>query len=134
MSAGKSADAIVALWRELDSSIGDYDRLKAMCCEIRLPILRRILRRLKARVVSVEARTVDDAAVAEKRLGDFEADLAYLRESYEHNIQRFLLRCLNDDPSAGDYLRWLSAEVSSLSEVFSDVNENSTLGCSRDGW
>jgi hypothetical protein len=41
--------------------------------------------------VSTEARAVDDAATAEKRLVDFSADLTWdlagLREAYERNIQ-----------------------------------------------
>jgi hypothetical protein len=74
---------------------------------------------------------VDNAAIAEKRLIEFDAelieDLANLREVYKRHIE-----CIGDlcspvsegDPSVGDYLRWFAMEDASLPEVFSGVIDN----------
>jgi hypothetical protein len=86
---------------------------------------------LEARVKSSEAHTVDVATAGEKRLADFEKehikDLADMCVFYERNVQSIGGLCslmLEDEPSVVDYIRWLTAEVTGLPEVFAGVNEN----------
>jgi hypothetical protein len=74
---------------------------------------------------------VDEAAAGEKRLVDFEMelviDLAELRMAYERSVQSMKGLCSpmpEGEPTVADYVRWLTTEVTSLPEVFSDVNEN----------
>jgi hypothetical protein len=46
---------------------------------------------------------------------------------YERNVQSIGGLCslmLEDEPSVVDYIRWLTAEVTGLPEVFAGVNEN----------
>jgi hypothetical protein len=61
------------------------------------------------------------AVASDKRLSDFEAelirDLVGLRKLYSRNVQSFRGMCLlmsEGDPSAADYIRWLSTEVGGL--------------------
>jgi hypothetical protein len=86
---------------------------------------------LEINVMSIKAHIVDSTAAGEKRLNDFEAelvrDLAGLRRLYIHNIQVIRGLCslmFEADPSAADYIHWLSMEVVGLPEMFADVNEN----------
>jgi hypothetical protein len=86
---------------------------------------------LEAKIKSAKAHTMDVAAVGERRLNDFEAellrDLAGLQRLYIHNVQVIRGLCSpmpKDDPSAADYIHWLSTEVAGLPEMFVGVNEN----------
>jgi hypothetical protein len=88
---------------------------------------------LGARVRSAEAHSIDVAADDEKRLRDFEDGLVQkmeeLRGLYAGNVRTIGGLCspvLAEEPSAGDYLRWLSEEISGLPDMFIGVNENST--------
>jgi hypothetical protein len=147
----KSAKVVVALRRELDSVIGDYDLLKddnnillaehnvlwdhvtSLVSELAKAKASTAvgIAALKVNVVSIKAHILDDAAAVKKHLVDFEMnltkDLANLSEAYERNIQSINNLCspiLNDGPSVGDYMRWLAVEIASLPEVFSGINEN----------
>jgi hypothetical protein len=86
---------------------------------------------LESRIRSTEAHSVEVAAAGEKRLIEFEGelikDLPGLRKLYEHNIQSIGGLCSlmpKSEPPVVDYIRWLSAEVIGLLEVFAGVNEN----------
>jgi hypothetical protein len=86
---------------------------------------------LEMRVKATEAHSVNVAASSEKRFRDFEdeliQDLAELRALYEHNAQTIGGLCSplpEGEPSATDYLRWLSLEISGLPNMFGGVNEN----------
>jgi hypothetical protein len=86
---------------------------------------------LEARIWSIEAHSMDVATASEKHLRDLESDLikdlAGLRSLYVHNIQSIGGMCSSmpvSDPSAADYIRWLSAEVTGLPLMFASVNEN----------
>jgi hypothetical protein len=84
---------------------------------------------LEATVKSVEARSVAVAATSNKRLSHFEAelmkDLTELREfSYIRCIGGLCSLMPEGDPSAMDYIRWLSVEVADHPKVFAGVNEN----------
>jgi hypothetical protein len=66
---------------------------------------------LEAKVASIEARFMDDAAAVDKHFVDFReeltGDLAGLREAYERNIQSLGGICSppsDDTPSVEDYL------------------------------
>jgi hypothetical protein len=86
---------------------------------------------LETKVRSVDAHSVDVAAAGEKCLKDFEGelikDLVELRGLYMRNMQVIEGLCSlmpENEPSAADYIRWLSAEVVGLPEMFAGVNEN----------
>jgi hypothetical protein len=86
---------------------------------------------LEARVKSAEAHAKDVAAASERHLSDFESelirDLAELRAFYESNIQSIGGMCSSmpeGEASVMGYIRWLSMEVSDLSDVFTSVNKN----------
>jgi hypothetical protein len=64
-------------------------------------------------------------------LNDFEAelmgDLAELQKLYIHNVQSIGGLCSpmpKVDPSAKGYIRWISAKVAGIPEMFASVNEN----------
>jgi hypothetical protein len=99
---------------------------------------------LEARIRSAEVHTVDVAAAGEKCFGDFEKqlimDLVELRVLYECNFQSIGGMCSpmpENEPSVVDYIRWISAEVNGLPEVFAGMNKNfvsaMVRGHSRDG-
>jgi hypothetical protein len=84
---------------------------------------------LEATVKSVEARSVAVAATSNKRLSHFEAelvkDLTELREfSYIRCIGGLCSLMPEGDPSATDYICWLSVEVVDHPKVFVGMNEN----------
>jgi hypothetical protein len=86
---------------------------------------------LEARVRAAEAHNVDVAAIGEKRLRDFEGgliwDLAELRALYVRNpqtIRGFCSPMPEGEPSAVDYLPWLSTELSGLLDMFGGINGN----------
>jgi hypothetical protein len=86
---------------------------------------------LEAKIKYVEAHIVDVAAVDEKRLSDFEAelvrDLAGLWKLYVCNVQGIKGLCSPMPEvvsSAADYIPWLSMELVGLPEMFASVNEN----------
>jgi hypothetical protein len=85
---------------------------------------------LEAKIKSAKAHAMDVAAAGERRLNDFEAellrDLVGLQRLYIHNVQVIRGLCSpmpKDDPSATDYIHWLSTEVAGLLEMFAGVNE-----------
>jgi hypothetical protein len=85
---------------------------------------------LGAKLKSTEAHNMDIAAAGEKHLKDFEnelvKDLAGLRALYTCNIQSIEGLCtlmLESEPSAMDYIRWLSTQIAGLPKVFSGVNK-----------
>jgi hypothetical protein len=80
---------------------------------------------LKAKVKSAEAQSAEVAAVSDKRLSDFEAelirDLVGLQKLYICNVQSIEGLCSlmpEGDPSVVDYIRWLSTKVGGLLEMF----------------
>jgi hypothetical protein len=86
---------------------------------------------LEARVRAAEAHNVDIATAGEKQLRDFEGelvrDLEELCALYVRNTQTIGGLCSlmpKGEPSAIDYLHWLSIEISSLLDMFGGVNEN----------
>jgi hypothetical protein len=86
---------------------------------------------LEARVKSAEACSVDIAAEGEKCLRDIEGDLVWELEKLHGldvdnvwTIGALCLSALTEEPSTGDYLRWLSEEISCLPNMFSGSNEN----------
>jgi hypothetical protein len=86
---------------------------------------------LEAKLKSAEVHSVDVAADGEKRLKGFERELVNglekLHALYVHNVQSIGGLCspmAEGEPSATDYLRWLSIELTSLLQMFADVNEN----------
>jgi hypothetical protein len=86
---------------------------------------------LESRIRSAKAHSVEIATAGEKRLSDFEGELVKAVAGpcafYERNIQSIEGLCSlmpESEPSAMDYIRWLSTEVNSLSKVFAGVNEN----------
>jgi hypothetical protein len=86
---------------------------------------------LEAKLKSAEAHGVDVAADGEKHLQDFEKefvkDFKKLPALYVRNVQSIKGLCLpipGSEPSAANYLHWLSAELTGLSEMFAGVNEN----------
>jgi hypothetical protein len=104
--------------------------LQAELAEVRSGTKKKI-NDLEAKVESTEAHIADVAAVDEKRLKDFEdelvRELAKLRTLYVCNAQAIGGLCSSmpeDEPSATDYLRWLSTEISSLLDMFGGINEN----------
>jgi hypothetical protein len=85
------------------------------------------------KVRSTEACSIDAATDSTKRLMDFEDSLVRkleeVRRLYADNIQTIGGLCSPmpaEDPSADDYLRWLSGEVSGLPVMFSGINEKFT--------
>jgi hypothetical protein len=104
--------------------------LEAKLVKIRSAVVEDITT-LEAKVRSADAHSVDVAAAGEKRLKDFEGelikDLAELRRLYMRNMQVIKHLCSlmpENEPSAADYIRWLSTEVVGLPEMFAGVNEN----------
>jgi hypothetical protein len=86
---------------------------------------------LEATVKSVKTHSVEVAAVGNKRLNDFEAelsrDLTEMRELYVRNILSIDGLCSpmpEGDLSTANYIRWLSVVVGDLLKVFAGVNEN----------
>jgi hypothetical protein len=86
---------------------------------------------LEVKVESAEGHSAEVAAAGEKRLKDFDdeviCDLAELRTPCVRNTQAIGGLCsprLKGEPSAVDYLRWLSTEISGISDIFGGVNEN----------
>jgi hypothetical protein len=86
---------------------------------------------LEVKHASIEARTVDDAATAEKCHVSFRAeitkDLAGLHNAYEHNIQSLggiYTPSSNGTPSVEDCIWWLTVEVGYLPGVLTSINEN----------
>jgi hypothetical protein len=87
---------------------------------------------LKVKIRSVDAHSVNVAAVGEKCLRDFESelikDLVGLRAFYEHNIQSIEGLCSpvpKSELPAVYYIHQFSAEVIGLPEVFAGMNKNS---------
>jgi hypothetical protein len=86
---------------------------------------------LEAKVESAEAHSVNVAATGERRLKDFEdeliRDLVELLPLYVPNAQAIGGLCSpmhEGEPSAVDYLQWLSIEISGLPNMFGGINEN----------
>jgi hypothetical protein len=86
---------------------------------------------LEAKIKSTEAHVVDVATAGEKCLNDSVAelvrDLAGLQKLYIRNVQVIGGLCSpmpEVDPSAADYICWLSTEVAGLPKMFAGVNEN----------
>jgi hypothetical protein len=86
---------------------------------------------LEATIKSIKTHSVEVATAGNKHLNDFEVelsrDLMELRELYIHNICSIgglCLPMLEGDPSAADYMHWLSWEVGDLPKVFVGMNEN----------
>jgi hypothetical protein len=86
---------------------------------------------LETKIESAKAQCVDVAAAREKRLKDFEdeliKDLAGLHILYICHINRIGGLCPpmpEGEPSAMDYIHWLSTEVTGLPKAFAGVNEN----------
>jgi hypothetical protein len=86
---------------------------------------------LEVRVKAAEAHNIDVAATGEKRLRGFEGelirDLAEQRALYVCKAQTIGGLCSlmpEGEPSAADYLHWLSTEISGLPDMFGGVNEN----------
>jgi hypothetical protein len=86
---------------------------------------------LESKVKSAKAHSVEVAATDEKWLRDFEGglvrDLEELRELYVCNAQTIGGLCSlmpEGEPLAIDYPHWLSAEISSLPDMFGGVNDN----------
>jgi hypothetical protein len=86
---------------------------------------------LETKIKSAEAHSMDVVATGERHLRDFEhelvKDLAGLCALYVCNIQNIGDLCSpmpESEPSAMDYIRWLSTEVTALPEVFVGVNDN----------
>jgi hypothetical protein len=86
---------------------------------------------LESRIRFAEAHSMEVAAVGEKCLSNFDGelieDLAGMCALYECNIQSMGGLCLpmpESEPSAVDYICWLSVEVTGLPKVFDGVNES----------
>jgi hypothetical protein len=86
---------------------------------------------LVVRVKSTEAHSVDVVATGEEHLRDFKdgliRDLVELCALYVRNAQTIGGLCSpmpEGEPSARDYLHWLSTEMSGLPDMFGGVNEN----------
>jgi hypothetical protein len=86
---------------------------------------------LETRIKSAKGHCMDAATAREKWLRVFEdelvGDLAEQHALYVCNTQSFGGMCSSTpkgEPSAMDYLHWLSAEVSCLPDMFAGVNEN----------
>jgi hypothetical protein len=147
----ESVETIGTLQRTVDNGVNDYnlllegnksllverndfryrcEDLKAKLAEAHSDAQKKVAD-LEARVRVVEAHSVDVAATDEKRLKDFEGeliqDLAELRTLYVRNAQTIRGLCSSmpeGEPSAVDYLHWLSTKISSLPDMFGGVNEN----------
>jgi hypothetical protein len=147
----ESTEMISTLQHTVDNEIKDYnllmegnksllaerndfhyycEDLKVELAEVRSNTKKRIAD-LEVRVKSAEAYSVDVAVVGEKCLRDFEGgfirDLAELRALYVCNTQTIRGLCSpmpEAEPSAMNYLRWLSTEISGLPDMFGGVNEN----------
>jgi hypothetical protein len=85
---------------------------------------------IEAKVKYVETHSMEVAAASNKRLSDFETelarDLAGLQKLYIRNIQSIRGLCSlmpEGDLFAADYIRWLSTEVAGLPKMFAGVNE-----------
>jgi hypothetical protein len=83
---------------------------------------------MEAKVKSAEAHSIDAATVGKKQLRDFEGRLVRrleeLHELYVGNVQTIGGLCSQmptDEPSAEDYLHWLSMDVTGLPDMFSGV-------------
>jgi hypothetical protein len=136
----ESSKTIAKLQRSLDDGVEDYNLL--MAGNESLLAEHNELAKVHAAAVAdvaaldtnieyAEAHSVDVAAAGKKCLKDFEdklvKDLAGPRTLYICNINRIKGLCPpmpEGEPSAMDYIRWLSAEVTSLPEASSSVNEN----------
>jgi hypothetical protein len=150
-STVESAETIDTLQHSMNSKIEDYNLLQegnknllAKCDELRYHSkdmdseLARVrssvaedIAALESRIRFAEAHSVEVAAVGEKCLSNFDGelieDLAGMRALYECNIQSMGGLCLpmpKSEPSAVDYICWLSAEVTGLPKVFDGVNES----------
>jgi hypothetical protein len=106
------------------------DDLRAELVEVRSGSKEQIAD-LEAKVEFAEAHSTDVAAAGEKHLKDFEdelvRDLAELRTLYVCNAQAIGGLCSpmpEGEPSAADYLRWVSTDISDLLDMFGSVNEN----------
>jgi hypothetical protein len=85
---------------------------------------------LEARIKFAEAHTIEVAAAGEKHFCNFEKELlkhlAEMHVLYERNVQGIGGLCSlkpKGEPSVADYIRWLTGEVTGLSEVFVNVNK-----------
>jgi hypothetical protein len=114
----------------------EHDKLKQRCegLEVELSKARSDTQKridvLEARVRSATAHSFNVATNGEKRLRDFKDGLAQKLEElcglYAGNVQTISGVCspvLTEEPSVGDYLRWLLEEISGLPDMFSGVNE-----------
>jgi hypothetical protein len=86
---------------------------------------------LESNVKSAETHCAEVSAASDKRLSDLEAeltrDLAGLQELYICNVRGIGGLCSpmpDDNPSAADYIHWMSKEVADLPKVFAGVNGN----------
>jgi hypothetical protein len=142
-SVDSSTEAVISLQQKLEAGIEDYELLRdgnnsllVECNALQDQVIdlesklaedkaraAKDIAALEVKVVSAEARAMDEAASGEKHFVDFEKefteDFAGLRKAYERNIQSlggFCSLILNCEPSIGDYVRWLSTEVACLPE------------------
>jgi hypothetical protein len=104
--------------------------LQAELAEVRSDTKKQIAD-LEVKVKSAKAHSVDVAAAGERHLKDFEdeliRDLAELHALYLHNAQAIRGLCSpmpEGEPSAVDYIRWLSTEISGFPDMFGGINEN----------
>jgi FtsZ-binding cell division protein ZapB len=150
-SVDSSAETITVLQHSVDDGVEDYNLLMAgnesMLAEhnelrYRSEDLESELSKvhasttediaaLEAKIRSAEAHATNVAVTGEKCLYYFETellkDLAELHVLYECNVQNIEGLCSampTREPSVANYIHWLSAEVTSLPEVFAGVNEN----------
>jgi hypothetical protein len=92
----------------------------------------------KRKLLSAEARNAEIATESKKSLDDFQGVLIHqlerVHDMYAEKIRSISALCLvmpAEEPSADDYLSWLSEEVSGLPDVFSGVNENFTTAATE---
>jgi hypothetical protein len=111
------------------SLLSEHNKLKC-CCEDLQAALASVVSEAKKRVDDLEAKVKTMKAHDEKHLRDFEDGLVRkleeLRGLYAGNVQIIEGLCSHmpmEEPSAEDYLCWLSKEVFSLPDMFSGVNE-----------
>jgi hypothetical protein len=86
---------------------------------------------LELKVKSAETHSVEIAAEGDKNLRNFKSGLVRklegLRKMYADKVRTISGLCSPmsvEEPSAEDYLNWLSEEVVVLPDMFCDVNEN----------
>jgi hypothetical protein len=119
------------------SFLAERDNLRFRCEDLQAELAevssdtKKQIADLEVKVKSAEAHSVDVAAFGERHLKDFEdeliRDLAELRALYLHNAQAIGGLCSpmpEGEPSAVDYIRWLSIEISGFPDMFGGINEN----------